>query len=102
MTAPGQPLVQLSGASTGSHIRTLKHPWFSANPDHLVAPRPDADQADRDAGEVGDEVEVGARLGRQVCFAAAGGQVWLEAGQLLLLGPRRGETALVGGEVSQD
>ena len=49
-------VVQLS-----SRRRRARSALGAAGPDHLVAAGPDADQHDRDAEEVGDEVEVGLR-----------------------------------------
>src|SRR5262249_33672056 len=56
----------------------------ATHPDHLVAPRADADEADRDAEVLRDRSEVVARLGRQVLLAAAVADLALEAGQLLV------------------
>src|SRR5262245_50449105 len=68
------------------------------DPDHLVAIGPDAHEADRDLDELGDVIEVGAGLRRQVGLAATGAEVGLEARQLLVLGNRRVEDRLVVGE----
>src|SRR5262245_55024403 len=64
-------------------------------PDRLLAIRPDADQADRDTDEIGDEAKIVACLLGQVCGAAAGAEVNVEARQLLVLRRRRVEDRLV-------
>ena len=74
----------------------------AVHPDHLVAARADADQLDRHADELGDEVEVVARRGRQVGRAAAVADLLVEAGQLLVDGLGGVQDRLVVGEVVED
>ncbi|HYH52503.1 MAG TPA: hypothetical protein VD761_00065, partial [Solirubrobacterales bacterium] len=57
-----------------------------ADPDDLIAVRPDPDQADRDLDELGDEGEVVAGCLRQVRLLPALLDLGIEAGQLLVLG----------------
>src|SRR5262249_28433840 len=101
---PRRPLAVPRRAATGAHrltrsgLRGAKpRAGLLAGPHDLVAAGADADEADGDAGELAHEREVVARLARELLLAARLADLTLEAGQLLVLGPRRVQDRLVVG-----
>src|SRR5581483_5830643 len=94
------PLVAGLPLGRGSEL-PLSRPQLGplAGPDHLVAAGADADEAHGDAGALGDELDVLARLAGQLGEAAAAADVALEAGQLLVLGDGAVQDRLVVGEL---
>ena len=89
----GEYIAALSGALAASL------PGILAHPDHLVAAGADSHQADRDAGVLGDRLEVVAGLAAAGRIAAAVADIRLEAGELLVLGLGRVQDRLVVGEL---
>src|SRR5690348_5705447 len=68
-------------------------------PDHLVPTGTDPDDGDRDADEVGDEVEIVTGGLRQLVEAAGTGDVLVPARELLVLGLHPVKDRLVVGEL---